>query len=58
MSKTAIEAFSKELESLVDRFRVEWDFTYAEAIGCLELAKADLITEINDEDIEEENEQL
>lgn len=42
MTTKATEAFSEALEALVDRFRQEWDLTYAEAVGCLTIVASDI----------------
>lgn len=44
----------EELGRLVDRFRIEYDLTYAEAIGAFELIKAELIAEAISDDEEED----
>lgn len=41
----ASDHFAKELASLIERFRMEYKLTYAEAVGVLELVKSDLIEE-------------
>ena len=49
MKSRASEHFVKELECLIDRVRLEYELTYAEAIGCLELVKFDLMGEMKNE---------
>ncbi len=44
----AVEHFSEELCRLIDRMRMEYDITYAEAVGVLEITKLDLIEESRD----------
>ena len=44
MSRAA-EHFSEELSRLIERMRLEYEMTYAEAVGVLELVKADVIEE-------------
>lgn len=41
----AADHFASELSSLVERMRHEYTLTYSEAIGVLELVKADIIEE-------------
>lgn len=45
----AVEHFGTELELLIKRFRSEYDMTYAELIGCLEITKFDILTEMTEE---------
>ncbi len=54
--ETAATCFLHELELKVEYFRVEFDLTYAEAIGCLELIKQRLVMETFDGDFVEEGE--
>lgn len=54
MGTRAVDHFVKELELLILRTRQEYELTYAEAIGCLELTKFDLIRETNEEEDAEE----
>lgn len=49
MDSNASDHFIEELERVITRFRQEYDLTYAEAIGCLELVKFDLVAEMRDE---------
>lgn len=48
MSKPSV-AFLEEVESVVRRFRLEWNLTYSEAIGVLELVKHGLLLEAIEE---------
>ena len=41
----ASDHLARELAYLIDRFRMEYKLTYAEAVGVLELVKSDLIEE-------------
>lgn len=50
MTQRATEHFAQELGLLMKRFRQEYELTYAEALGCLELAKFDLMQEMTDDD--------
>ena len=51
MPTASADAFLTELTRVIDYFRAEFDLTYMEAIGCLELTKQQLILEtIDDED--------
>ncbi len=47
------EAFWFELQSLINRFRREYDMTYASFIGVLEMIKMELNTEADEILIEE-----
>jgi hypothetical protein len=53
MSTRAVEAFSSELLLLIERFRLEWELTYSEIVGCLEIAKIELATESLEEEEDE-----
>ena len=46
MSNSRIEAFISELDLKIEYFRQEFELTYAEAIGCLELVKHRLLREL------------
>ena len=53
----ASEHFADEVCSLINRFRLEYDLTYPEAIGALEMVKFDLLQEafeIDGSDCEDE----
>jgi hypothetical protein len=41
----ASDHLARELACLIDRFRMEYQITYSEAVGVLELVKSDLIEE-------------
>ena len=41
----AVEHFAEELSRLIERMRMEYDITYAEAVGVIELFKLDLVEE-------------
>ena len=41
----AIPHFCDELNSLINRFRLEYDISYAELVGCLEAHKVQMIME-------------
>ena len=43
---TAVNAFVNELHLKLEYFRAEFDLTYAEAIGCLELVKQELVLQV------------
>ena len=45
MSKRGCDHFSDELVRLIDRMRQEYEMTYAEIIGCLELIKLSIAKE-------------
>ena len=48
MSQEATNRFQDELSKLIDYFTDEMGLTFAEAIGVLEIAKADLIKDLID----------
>ncbi len=55
MSTEATNSFIEALQKVVEYHRDEWNLTYSEAIGCLELVKIDLIrSALPDEDDEEQ----
>lgn len=57
MSADATEAFSNELTQLVERYRHEWNLTYGECVGVLEIMKFELLEEgyyADEEDMEEQ----
>jgi hypothetical protein len=41
-----ITRFINEVDRVVDHYRKEYDLSYADVIGCLELVKFDLIREM------------
>lgn len=51
MSEPAVNYFVEGVESIIGRCRQEWDMSYCEIVGCLEIIKANLIEEsLEDED--------
>lgn len=48
--KEQAQALVNELHAVINRFRVEYDLNYANAIGCLEMVKLDLYWEGQDGD--------
>jgi hypothetical protein len=46
--KEQIDHFAQELDKLVERFRSEYDLTYASVIGALTIKSHQLIDESND----------
>ena len=50
MSDHAIDYFCKQVTATIDRCRQEWDISYCEIIGCIEIIKNDLLVECNKED--------
>lgn len=46
----SVYALLSDLESVINRARHEWDLTYAEAIGCLEITKDSLLRELHEDD--------
>lgn len=49
----AVEHFQDELGRLIDRMRLEYEVSYAEVVGVLEITKHDLICEASEDDEEE-----
>lgn len=45
--------FTEKIHKAIDYCREEWDMTYSEIIGCLEVVKADILDEMKDESEEE-----
>lgn len=54
MAKSAIDHFGDELDRLVQRFRFEYELSYAEAVGCLTMRAHLLMSEA--EELEEDEE--
>ncbi len=50
MSEPAIEYFCEQVEAVITRCRQEWDMTYGEIIGTLEIIKAGLLEEALEDD--------
>lgn len=50
----AVEHFEKDLDRLVDRYRQEYDMTYAEVVGCLHLKQVSLWLEAREDSGEED----
>ena len=46
------DAFLNDIRGRIDYFRQEFNLTYSEAIGCLEIAKHELLQEATDDDDE------
>ena len=46
----AVAHFGSELDVLVNWFRFEYDITYAEMVGCLQILTFSLLTEANEEE--------
>ena len=42
------EALCGKLQAAIDYCRDEWNITYAEVVGCLEIVKSDILDEIRD----------
>lgn len=49
----AVDSFLAELSRVIEYHRDEWELTYSEAIGCLEITKAHLMREIFEDDEDE-----
>lgn len=45
MSKAGCDHFSADVIMLIDRMRMEYEMSYAEIIGCLEIIKASMVNE-------------
>ena len=52
MSETAIHYFCEQVEAVIARCRSEWDMTYCEIIGTLEIIKAGLLEEALEDETE------
>ena len=54
----AVPHFCNDLFRLIDRFRLEYEMSYAELVGCLEMQKDKIICEAyQDEDDEDEDQE-
>ena len=42
-------AFVQKIHDAIDYCRQEWDMTYSELVGCLEIVKSDMLDEMKDE---------
>ena len=49
------DAFLEKVHQAIDYCREEWDMTYSEIIGCLEIAKVDVLDEMKDESEEDDS---
>lgn len=45
----ANKRFGNDLHELIDRYRLEFDMSYAETVGMLEIVKQDIYMELRDE---------
>ena len=52
MSRKGCDHFEAELVRLIDRQRLDYELSYAEALGCLTLVKSRLTTEALENDNE------
>lgn len=50
----AADAFLNDIRGRIEYFRQEFDLTYSEAIGCLEIAKHELAKEATEDDEDDE----
>lgn len=50
MSVRAVKHFTDEVFRVIQRMRSEYDMTYAELVGCLELIKAGIVEESSDDE--------
>ena len=53
-SETSLK-FLNEIMRTIEYFRVEFELTYIEAIGSLDVVKHKLLSEVDEEDSEEED---
>ena len=49
MSSRGCDHFVDEIRRLIGRLRAEYEMTYAEVVGCLELVKSEIVCEAMDE---------
>ena len=49
MDRPCNDDFCKRVHQVIDYCREEWQMTYSEVIGCLEVVKADILDEMSDE---------
>lgn len=52
MKSRAANHLQDEMDKLINRFRFEYDMSYAEIVGCLELIKSGLTFEAIHEDMD------
>jgi hypothetical protein len=52
----SIDHFLTELDLQINRFRQEYEMTYAELIGCLEIKKSEILQEMQEDEDEDEDE--
>ncbi len=50
MTQRGCDHFCEEVELIINRMRQEYEMTYAEVIGCLEVIKMGLMNEALDQD--------
>ena len=55
MSQRGTQHLAEELTAVIERFRHEYEMTYAEVVGCLELVKYDVICESVEDDDDEDD---
>jgi hypothetical protein len=49
MSREAVNSLVLEIEKQIDYFRKEFELSYAETVGCLEIIKLNIVAEMDDE---------
>ena len=52
MSEPAVHYFCEQVEAVIARCRQEWDMTYCELIGTIEIIKVGLLEEALEDDTE------
>lgn len=52
MSTEAVHYFCEQVETVIARCRQEWDMSYCEIIGTIEIIKAGLLEEALEDDTE------
>ncbi len=57
MSEETTDRFQGEIEKVVDYFRHEYDISYAETVGVLEVVKIGLVVELAVPDDEDEDDE-
>lgn len=55
MSAESADAFHADIRQRIHYFRSEYQLTYSEAIGVLEMAKHEILTEIQEDEDEDED---
>lgn len=58
MSKRGCNHLAAEIDSILNRFRTEYEMTYVELVGVLECIKADLLLEAQQDDSDDDGDTL